>query len=85
VSGSAAVQWIPVVGLNSTVWATVSMFEKTTVSPTVIDTDVGLKPVLLIVTVCEAAAAGFARSAAVPAVARRRRPGRRRMGPCASR
>ena len=41
-SGTATLQRIPVVELKATVWATVSLFLKTTVSPAVIETAVGL-------------------------------------------
>ena len=41
-SGAAAPQFIPFVELNLTVWATVSVFLKTTASPVVIETAVGV-------------------------------------------
>ena len=41
-SGSAVGHLIPVVGLKSTVCAAVSALSKTTVSPTVIESDAGL-------------------------------------------
>ena len=40
-SGGVALQFIPVVGLNLTVWATMSVFLKITSSPTTIGTALG--------------------------------------------